>query len=76
MHAITTMILAQRPSATFECECCERPLSSKTLVWLELNLRTHEWVRPGKAPWSHGPNSQGCFSFGVACARRRLKEQS
>lgn len=57
------------------CECCERRLNPKTLVLLELNCETGELVKPGTAPWSDGPQSQGCFTYGRTCARRLLKER-
>ena len=76
MHTITAVILDRHPSTTFECECCGRALDPHTLTWLELNHATHEWARPGTAPWSDGPESQGSFTFGKACARRKLREQS
>lgn len=59
----------------FLCEDCGEDLDPETLVWLELNSRTDEWVEPGTAAWSDTDDSQGCFPFGQACARRVLKTQ-
>ena len=56
------------------CECCARRLHPRTMVWLELNCETGELAKAGSAPWSDGPQSQGSFPYGRACARRALKQ--
>lgn len=56
------------------CHRCEENLTDP--VWLELNSATGEWVEAGSADWSDGPDSQGAFPFGAACARRVLKNQT
>jgi hypothetical protein len=55
------------------CECCGRKLNPKRIKWLEMNCRTGEWTDSDKAPWP-AEASQGCFPFGIACAKRWLKE--
>lgn len=75
MHRITKALMVEHGVTHFECHCCDRQLNPKTLTWLELNASTGEWARPGKAVWTDGPNSQGCFEFGQACARKRLALQ-
>lgn len=59
----------------FRCYRCGRELDPESVVWLELNCSTGEWVESDSAPWSDGPESQGCFEFGKACAARVLREQ-
>ena len=75
MEAITKAMVETHGVTDFVCECCERELNPKTLTWLELNAVTCEYARPGKAKWSDSDESQGCFPFGQACARRILKSQ-
>ena len=41
-------------------------------VYLELNLTTNTWHKPGDVP---AAQSQGLFRFGIACARRALGEK-
>jgi hypothetical protein len=53
------------------CTCCGRVLNPGRIKWLELNCRTGEWTDPEVAPWPEA-DSQGCFPFGIACAKRRL----
>lgn len=54
------------------CEKCARDINEKTSVWLEMSLKG-EWVIPGSAEWSNGPESQGCFPFGKDCANKVLE---
>lgn len=62
------------PEGDQYCHRCEENLIEP--VWLELNSATGEWVKAGSADWSDGPDSQGAFPFGTACARRVLKTQT
>jgi hypothetical protein len=41
------------------------------MVSLELNFNTSLYSKPGEVPEDE---SQGCFDFGAACARRVLKQ--
>lgn len=54
------------------CQRCDEELHPDRIVWLELNSHTGEWTKEAKE-WTDGPESQGWFPFGVACAKRRLK---
>jgi hypothetical protein len=60
---------------TERCTHCNRKLDSKKLVWLEKHISTHEFVEAGTATWSDSENSQGCFPFGLECARRILRDK-
>lgn len=60
----------------YRCYRCNELLNKERLVWLELNCKTGEWAKSGEAPWTDGPDSQGSFEFGAACARRVLKTQT
>jgi hypothetical protein len=71
MQSMTKAHLAEFPNDTFRCACCEQELNPKTLVWLELSFKTGEYAKPGEVPEDE---SQGCFTFGRACARRALKK--
>ena len=53
------------------CECCDRELNPKTAVWLELNMMTGEWSK--EAGVIKEEESQGWFSFGPDCAKKKLK---
>ena len=48
------------------CERCGQALDTDKLVWLELNTYTGIYSEPGTVPKDE---SQGCFTFGQACAR-------
>ena len=52
------------------CTCCERPLKGK-VAWLELDQRTNTYHDRGDVP---ADQSQGCFPFGMTCARNKLAE--
>jgi hypothetical protein len=56
----------------YYCECCGRALDPMRIKWLELNCRTGKWTDPDVAPLP-AETSQGCFPFGIACAKARLK---
>jgi hypothetical protein len=58
-------------SHVVRCECCGRELNPARIKWLELNFSTGEWTDPAIAPWPDEV-SQGCFPFGIACAKRWL----
>jgi hypothetical protein len=80
-HPITVQMVkfhAERNLGPYKptCECCGRELDLNTMTWLELNAQTLEYARPGTAPWSDGPASQGSFPYGQACARRILRDQA
>lgn len=51
------------------CQRCGEKLNPATMVWLELNNLTNRWHREREVPESE---SQGCFTFGSACAREVL----
>ncbi len=53
------------------CARCGRELDDQRIVTLELDQRTMTYAPLGSVPEAH---SQGCFSFGVACAKKELKE--
>lgn len=74
MHELTKQALADGLTS-FHCECCGKKLNPKTMTWLERNMDTGEYVKLGEALWSDTEESQGCFEFGQACARRILKAQ-
>lgn len=74
MHELTKWAL-EDGITHFQCECCGKKLNPKTMTWLERNMSTGEYVKPGEAEWSDTDESQGCFEFGQACARRILKSQ-
>lgn len=52
------------------CVLCGRPLDMKKAVYLEMNQNTATFHEPGTVP---PEESQGCFEFGAACARKVLK---
>lgn len=52
------------------CERCGDKLNPKTAVWLELSLTDSNYY--DEIPSGH--DSQGCFSFGKACAKTELNE--
>lgn len=52
------------------CERCGEELNPSRAVWLELNMDTGVYHKEGTVPQEQ---SQGCFTFGAACARRELK---
>lgn len=52
------------------CERCEKKLNPKTAVWLELSNTDANYYEA--IPEGHV--SQGCFSFGIACAKNELKD--
>lgn len=52
------------------CERCDERLDSTKAVWLELNTNTRRYAEAGTVPEAE---SQGCFTFGPACARAVLK---
>ena len=54
------------------CNCCGRKLNDAKTDWLELSFRTNVWYLPGECPQDE---SQGCFPFGKACARKTLRDQ-
>jgi hypothetical protein len=54
------------------CECCGRSLKGKRVKWLELNCDTGRWSDPDAGMLS-ADESQGFFTFGAACAKRKLK---
>jgi hypothetical protein len=54
------------------CECCGRALDPERIKWLELNCRTGRWTDPDVEPLPTEV-SQGCFPFGIACAKTKLK---
>ena len=56
---------------TYYCTRCGEKLNPKTKVLLELNWETNLYSQPGEVPED---KSQGCFDFGVACARRVMKQ--
>ena len=56
------------------CECCRRRLNPRTMVWLELNCETGTYHLEGSGEVPP-ESSQGCFTFGKACAERILREQ-
>lgn len=51
------------------CTHCEKPLK-RQFVWLELDFTNGKYDKPGNIK---PDNSQGCFPFGVTCARNILK---
>jgi hypothetical protein len=53
------------------CTRCDRPLSPEKTVWLELDLATNTYHPVGTVPPAE---SQGEFPFGLACAKRALRE--
>lgn len=73
MHPMTVEALAHGALQPFRCECCDRELNTHTMTWLERHSRTGEWAEPGSTTWSDGPESQGHFPFGKACAKRALE---
>ncbi len=52
------------------CERCGEKLNPKTLVELELSQETGLFTNPGQIPREE---SQGCFVFGINCAKAVLK---
>lgn len=54
-----------------ECERCGERLNPETMVWLELSNTTGRYHAEGAFPAEEV--SQGCFTFGAACARTVLK---
>ena len=54
---------------TYECECCDRTLNPSTMVWLELDSNTGLYRKPGECKGL----SQGEFTFGKACAAKKLR---
>lgn len=52
------------------CERCNEKLNPKTAVWLELSMTDGKYYKT--IPEGH--QSQGGFSFGIACSRTQLKE--
>lgn len=65
MQDLTKEAMAQGETE-FLCTCCEKELNPKTLVWLEKNSSTATYHKVGTVPEA---DSQGCFTFGRACAR-------
>jgi hypothetical protein len=49
------------------CTCCGAKLNPAKSVWLELDLRIHEYHDFGGVPEDR---SQGAFEFGPGCARK------
>jgi hypothetical protein len=52
------------------CTCCERPLRAK-FAWLELDQRDWTYHDFGGVP---PEKSQGCFPFGLTCARKLIAQ--
>jgi phage FluMu protein Com len=55
------------------CTRCNQPLNRQRVRWLELNCRTGRYSNPDEAVLPVH-ESQGCFPFGIACAKTQLKE--
>lgn len=53
------------------CERCGRRHVTGW-VWLEFNLTTNTWHKPGEVP---DDQSQGLFRFGIHCARLMLEKK-
>lgn len=53
-----------------KCERCGEQLNPATLVWLELSFETNRYGAEGSVT---AAESQGCFTFGSACAKAVLK---
>jgi hypothetical protein len=51
------------------CMECGRPLRSKDVVMLDMNVLTHQFR---KEPWPES-DSQGSFPFGRTCAKKVLR---
>ena len=49
------------------CNCCERKLNPKRTVFLEYSQSKDAYYKAGTVPEN---DSQGCFPFGVACAKK------
>lgn len=56
------------PSERF-CTCCGKKLKS-VFRYLELDQRTNTYHDLGGVPL---PKSQGCFPFGLTCAKKMIK---
>ena len=54
------------------CERCNERLNPKTAVWLELSITDGKYYPEGRLPEGH--ESQGGFSFGIACSKTQLNE--
>lgn len=52
------------------CTCCERPLKGRIRM-LELDQRINGFHGFGGVPEI---NSQGCFPFGLTCAKKKIAE--
>lgn len=74
MHEITAEALKSDPNHEFRCERCKEKLNPKTMTWLEMSTCLVFVKTTEELP--EGLESQGCFPFGVACAKRVLKNQS
>jgi hypothetical protein len=57
---------------TYCCERCGEKLNPAAMKWLELNMNTGRYSDPEVTPLRED-ESQGCFTFGVACAAAVLK---
>jgi hypothetical protein len=74
-----TTVTSEENSAAFfaaipgphHCERCGETLDNAKAIWLELSTRTGRYAKAGSVPEA---DSQGCFSFGSACARAVLKD--
>lgn len=58
------------PAETYYCTRCGEKLDPTKITWLELNTNTGYYNKEGEVPEEE---SQGCFAFGTACAKRVLK---
>ncbi len=61
------------PEQITRCEHCGQKLNPAKIAWLELSFKTGRWYQPGDCPEDE---SQGCFTFGQACAKTVMAEQS
>jgi len=57
----------------FFCERCNKGLHADEIVWLELNCDTGVFHKSGTVS---ADQSQGCFPFGKACARRSINKSA
>lgn len=59
---------------TIWCERCGEKLNPNRAVWLELSITDGRYYEENEFPKGH--ESQGFFSFGKACSRKVVKNNS
>jgi len=73
MHELTAAALKSDPNRKFFCDHCDRKLNPKSMTWLEMSISGFYVKTTEELPANM--ESQGCFPFGVACAKSILRKQ-